>query len=290
MQFINKITNERCGSQCCGSHRYRTVVSERCGSHRYRTVVSERCGSHGCRTVVSERSRTDEPPKKLFSFFFCKIALFIFFMHSFNLSAQNDSQYEFGVKGITKTSIVNLASLSPQNGLNHLEVFGRIPVKSIFSINIGTGFHFRRAENREGNTIKESGTFLKLGLNKAFGKGKGAAFLLGINYIGSYMKHNDLLVYEDSQELWEPAERVISENKFANSFELELGYEVKLGKSNLYIGSSFIFNTGFDPGIDAFEDYRVYRMPGISGITGQEYVKIHLINLSYKWNKKPDAE
>ncbi len=198
--------------------------------------------------------------------------------------SQNDVQFEIGVKNISNTFVGAAMSNSNYSSLYHnFEIFGRIPVKSKFSINVAAGFgqHEINPKDSAGEIEGYQGFFFKTGLNKAFGR-KRTRFLLGINAVFSSTQNNQFFEYQDDLDLWEPHYFALSERKNTGALEIDLGYEVHLGKS-WYIGSSIIMNSGFNAESSELENYRHNYMAGISGLLGQEGFRINMVNFSYKF-------
>lgn len=196
----------------------------------------------------------------------------------------NDSQYEIGFKGVPKNFMQPIISSNYGSTNSSFEIYGRIPVKSKFSVNVATGIgldSYRKADNGfEG----QRGFFLKTGLNKAIGERR-TRLLLGLNYIFSYSRIQKEFSQSDDLELWEANVFKVDERKISNALEFEVGYEIALGKS-FYIGSSLIVNTGFGDKETALAGYEIPTMPGISGSLIQEYIKMHIVNFSYKFKQK----
>lgn len=208
--------------------------------------------------------------------------VWLIFLNTSTAFSQTDEQFEIGIKGVPKTMFFPILSSANGEVFANVEIFGRIPVKSLFSVNIATGFELREYKGSNDYAFEgQRGTFIKLGLNKAFGE-KRTHFILGLNYILSYARNISPQSFQDDEGLWEPAVFELDERKFRSAVELELGYETHLGK-NLYLGSSVVFNTGFNGESEQLDNFNFLTMPGISGVFGQEYMKLHFVNFSYKF-------
>lgn len=202
-----------------------------------------------------------------------------------------DSLFQIGLRGVPN-SLLGFMLTDEQRHHYNVEVFGRIPVRGVMSINVGGGYASFGNSARDQPFEGERGPFFKAGLYRAFRSGfrRRAHVFIGLNYVLSRVEaRNDIEIFNP---FWNSGQRAFLEDeKNHHSLEVEWGFEVRL-KHNIYLGSSMVLNGPIDrrsqsPVNGSLLDNVLFsNIPGLTGLFEQEHFIYNLLNVSWRFGRR----